>query len=56
MCFGLGILRLAPRDFWSLTPRELQCAMAAHGAPTRPAFTRRDLLALMQAFPDEVST
>lgn len=52
MAFGLGVLRLAPRDFWAMTPRELACAAEgvygrAVGAPSRDALT-----ALMRAFPD----
>lgn len=33
MRFGLGVLRLAPRDFWSMTPRELAAAMGRAGDP-----------------------
>jgi len=52
MVFGLGVLRLSPRDFWSMTPRELASAAEgvygrAAGAPSRDA-----LAALMRAFPD----
>jgi uncharacterized phage protein (TIGR02216 family) len=52
MSFGLGVLRLAPRDFWSMTPRELSRAadgVFGHvvGAPSRVA-----LQALMREFPD----
>jgi len=34
MTFGLGVLRLSPRDFWSMTPREL--FLAAAGVYGRP--------------------
>jgi uncharacterized phage protein (TIGR02216 family) len=52
MAFGLGVLRLSPRDFWSMTPRELASAAEGvygrkTGAPSRDA-----LAALMRAFPD----
>ncbi|MBG0810588.1 phage tail assembly chaperone [Methylosinus sp. H3A] len=52
MAFGLGVLRLSPRDFWAMTPRELACAAEgvygrAAGAPSRDT-----LAALMRAFPD----
>jgi len=52
MAFGLGVLRLAPSDFWSMTPRELHAAAEgvygrASGPPTRSA-----LEALMRSFPD----
>lgn len=51
---GLGILRLAPRDFWSMTPRELSLALrgAAGLAAPEQRFARSDLAALMQRFPD----
>jgi uncharacterized phage protein (TIGR02216 family) len=52
MAFGFGVLRLSPRAFWAMTPREL--AAAADGvygrvsaAPSRASFD-----ALMRAFPD----
>jgi uncharacterized phage protein (TIGR02216 family) len=48
------LLRLAPRDFWSMTPREL--SLALRGAARLPAseepFARSNLAALMQRFPD----
>ena len=49
MRFGLGELRLAPRDFWAMTPRELAAAMGP-GAPGRP--TRAWLEAQSALFPD----
>lgn len=52
MAFGLGVLRLSPRDFWAMTPREL--ARAAEGVYGRRAGapTRAALETLMRAFPD----
>lgn len=52
MCFGLGVLRLPPADFWAMTPREVAAAMdvygdASHRPPTPAAFA-----ALADAFPD----
>lgn len=51
MHFGLGTLRLAPRDFWAMTPREVAAAAnllrRAEAAPDRAALER-----LMAAFPD----
>jgi len=52
MSFGLGVLRLSSRDFWSMTPRELFCAVegvygATPGAPPRAALEE-----LMRRFPD----
>ncbi|GGF53187.1 hypothetical protein GCM10007301_10810 [Azorhizobium oxalatiphilum] len=54
MGFGLGCLRLAPRDFWAMTPRELAAAVrAVNGPPTRgAALDRAGLAALMARFPD----
>jgi uncharacterized phage protein (TIGR02216 family) len=57
MALGLGLLRLAPRDFWSMTPRELDAALtglfgSAHlDTPT----TRTTLTALMNRYPDQPS-
>ncbi|MBI1385706.1 MAG: phage tail assembly chaperone [Rhizobiales bacterium] len=54
MALGLGVLRLSPREFWSMTPIELDAAIRGlegrfdvAGAPLRA-----DLLALMARYPD----
>jgi uncharacterized phage protein (TIGR02216 family) len=52
MRLGLGLLRLSPKEFWAMTPREFACAARAlfpapDGAPDRSAFE-----ALMRRFPD----
>lgn len=52
MAFGLGVLRLSSRDFWSMTPRELFRAVEgvygrAPGAPSRVTLDE-----LMRDFPD----
>jgi uncharacterized phage protein (TIGR02216 family) len=49
--FGLGLLRLAPAHFWTITPREL---MALTGG-IRPAAApdRAALTALMEQWPDK---
>jgi uncharacterized phage protein (TIGR02216 family) len=52
MRFGFGVLRLAPTDFWTMTPRELAAAMGAHRRPDAPAPGRDALMALMAAYPD----
>jgi len=52
MAFGLGVLRLSPRDFWSMTPRELAAAVEGVHGPAQRAPTRAALDALMRAFPD----
>ena len=55
--FGLGVLRLAPADFWAMTPREL-AAVIGHLAPVRhPAPLRRDeFSALLNRYPDRERT
>jgi uncharacterized phage protein (TIGR02216 family) len=51
---GMGVLRLSPCDFWSMTPRELGLALrGAAGLPATGAkFSRSDLSALIGRFPD----
>ena len=54
---GLGLLRLAPRDFWSATPREmahLLRGLGIGGAGGPPG--RRSLDALMTLYPDDKET
>jgi uncharacterized phage protein (TIGR02216 family) len=51
---GLGRLGLPPRDFWSMTLRELDAALRGHlglDTATQP-FSRAGLRGLMRAFPD----
>ncbi len=51
--FGLGVLRLAPDDFWRMTPRELACAVAAvRGPGPAPPLERAAFDELMRQFPD----
>ncbi|MCB4768916.1 phage tail assembly chaperone [Ancylobacter sp. Lp-2] len=52
MAFGFGRLRLAARDFWALTPRELAAAMRAFIGPERAPLDRAGLATLMARFPD----
>lgn len=54
MATGLGLLRLAPAHFWSMTPRELAAAIrGADGvAATDGPLTQSDLARMMQRFPD----
>lgn len=65
---GLGLLALPPEPFWAMTLRELTCALDGAGAlppapgarargimahPAAPSpLARRDLLSLMESFPD----
>ena len=53
MAFGLGELRLAPRDFWAMTPRELAAAADALGATGEQRLSRAELSDLMSTYPDE---
>ncbi len=51
--FGLGVLRLAPEQFWRMTPRELAYAIETVTGRTAPL--NRDRLAqLMKSYPDEL--
>jgi uncharacterized phage protein (TIGR02216 family) len=56
MAAGLGILRIEPRVFWSMTLRELAAALRClgSGVDERPP-SRLDVDRLMQRYPDEVS-
>jgi uncharacterized phage protein (TIGR02216 family) len=54
MAAGLGLLRLRPADFWSMTPKELDAALCgllgpAHSGEPLP---RTTLAALMLRYPD----
>lgn len=51
MAAGLGAMRLSPKDFWAMTPRELAAALGV-GLVARRAPGRDDLAALMRRFPD----
>jgi uncharacterized phage protein (TIGR02216 family) len=52
MLFGFGVLRLAPRDFWAMTPRELAAALNAFRRQEASAPERSGLSILMAAYPD----
>ena len=54
MSIGFGILRLAPADFWSLTPREFEAAVwGIYGKPQRRSLPERHVLeGLLEKFPD----
>ena len=56
MAAGLGLLRLSPVTFWSLTPRELSAALRAVVGPAAAApMARGDLTRLMSRFPDRLA-
>jgi uncharacterized phage protein (TIGR02216 family) len=52
MAAGLGLLRLCPADFWSMTPRELAAALHALLGPEHEPLSRTTLTALTNLFPD----
>ena len=52
MRFGLGVLRLAPSDFWQATPREIAAAMRGHSGDSADPFSRAALEGLLLRFPD----
>lgn len=54
MAVGLGMLALAPAQFWAMTPREL--AAAVHGRMVRALaapLSRESLETMMTRFPDQ---
>lgn len=52
MRFGLGVLRLPPRDFWAMSPRELASAWGALVGERTGPLSRDELDRLMEQFPD----
>lgn len=52
MGFGLGVLRLPPRDFWAMSPRELASAWGALMGERAGPLGRKELDDLMERFPD----
>lgn len=52
MGFGFGVLRLAPEQFWRMTPRELAYAIEAATGRIAP-LDRRMLANLMKRYPDD---
>lgn len=52
MAVGLGVLRLAPREFWAMTPRELAAAIDGLCGRAGGPMPRDALDALMRRFPD----
>jgi uncharacterized phage protein (TIGR02216 family) len=52
MGFGLGRLRLAPREFWAATLRELLAAAEGLGAGRGAPMERDAFRQLMARFPD----
>ena len=56
MAAGLGLLRLAPAHFWSMTPREFEAALGAVLGPLHAdaPLPRSALAELMSRFPDRL--
>lgn len=52
MTTGLGLLRLPPEAFWSMTPREFEAAIRVFTAGRQVPPDRTRLAAMMRAFPD----
>jgi uncharacterized phage protein (TIGR02216 family) len=55
MAAGFGLLRLSPKTFWAMTPRELERAMSVLAPAPRAGIGRRELSELMRAFPDKIT-
>lgn len=54
MAAAFGLLRLSPKTFWSMTPREMARAMSVLRQDARRPPLRSDLAALMRQFPDDM--
>lgn len=52
MAFGLGTLKLSPKDFWGLSVRELQAAMTPYQENETKTISRQWLDSAMGRFPD----
>jgi uncharacterized phage protein (TIGR02216 family) len=54
MAAGLGLLRLTPAAFWSMTPKELEAALRGLVGPAQPDAPppRTALAGLMKRYPD----
>jgi uncharacterized phage protein (TIGR02216 family) len=57
MAIGLGLLRLPPAHFWSMTPKELDAALTGLLGPAHAdaPLPRATLAALMRRFPDRAN-
>lgn len=52
MAAGFGLLRLSPKTFWAMTPREFERAMSVFSRKANAAPRRAGLAELMRVFPD----
>ncbi|ODT05672.1 MAG: hypothetical protein ABS35_46795 [Kaistia sp. SCN 65-12] len=55
MAIGLGLLRLSPDAFWTMTPVEFERALSALRPAKTAPLCRAGLAALMRAFPDKTA-
>jgi uncharacterized phage protein (TIGR02216 family) len=56
LAIGLGILRLAPKDFWAMTPRELAAAIRGLFGEIAAPIDRAAFDELARRFPDRRKT
>ena len=54
MQFAFGTLRLSPEAFWSMTMREMNCAMRQNFGDETSLISRANMENLMQKHPDKV--
>jgi uncharacterized phage protein (TIGR02216 family) len=54
MRIGLGVLRLSPKNFWAMTPREFAAATGVFGQRGAPP-GRGELNRMMGQFPDRTA-
>ena len=52
MAFGLGVLRLSPAAFWSMTFREVAAAMRGMFPETPSGIGSSELREMMRRYPD----
>jgi uncharacterized phage protein (TIGR02216 family) len=50
---GFGLLRLSPREFWQLTPKELVMIFDAFGIGASQGLDRQTFQQMADKFPDE---
>jgi len=55
LAFGFGVLRLAPGQFWRMTPRELAAAIRGLFGESEAPFDRAALDELLDRYPDQPS-
>ena len=52
MAAAFGLLRLSPKEFWSMTPREMERAMSVLPGARGSVPGRGELAEMMRKFPD----